>query len=238
MSARSCASGMLFLVAASVGCRMVADGKNLEGVRLFQQGQPQAALQQFQQAIASQPQNADAYYNLAVVLHRQGKDAKDAQVLAQAESLYNQCLQLNREHTEGYRGLAVLLTETNRSDKAMTLLKNWVTTSPQNAEARVELARLYEEFGDRETAQLHLNQALLVDNYNHRAWAALGRLREVAGDYDQALANYQRSYSSNTFQPAVAERIAALSRVTTANGVVPSPLGSPRTVLTAPPIHR
>ncbi|MEX0819767.1 MAG: tetratricopeptide repeat protein [Pirellulaceae bacterium] len=202
------------LTMAATGCKMVADGQNIEGVRLEQQGQHHAALQQFQQAITSNPTNADAYYNMAATYHRIGVEQKDQRQLDQAETLYNQCLDLEEDHVDCRRGLAVLLTETGRSDRAFNLLKNWANSSPQLADARVELARLYEESGDYETAKLHLNKAILLEQHNSRAWAALGNIREQLGDTQQALANYQRSYNLNSFQPGVAQRIATLSGAT------------------------
>ncbi|MDA1055705.1 MAG: tetratricopeptide repeat protein [Planctomycetota bacterium] len=204
---------------ASTGCRMVADGQNIQGVRLQQQGQHHAALQSFQQAIASNPTNADAYYNMAATYHRIGVEQKDQRQLEQAETLYNQCLDLNENHVDCRRGLAVLLTETNRSGRAFNLMKNWANSSPQLADARVELARLYEESGDYETAKLHLHKANQLDQHNSRAWAALGNIREQLGDTQQALANYQRSYNLNSFQPGVAQRIASLSGTPVGGGV-------------------
>ncbi|HUG71282.1 MAG TPA: tetratricopeptide repeat protein [Pirellulaceae bacterium] len=206
------------ITVSSTGCRIVADGQNIEGVRLEQQGQHHAALQQFQQAIASNPTNADAFYNMAATYHRMGIQQRDQKQIDQAETLYNQCLDLNEDHVDCRRGLAVLLTETDRSDRAFNLMKNWANSSPQLAEARVELARLYEESGDYETAKLHLNKAILLDQHNSRAWAALGNIREQLGDTQQALANYQRSYNLNGFQPGVAQRIASLSGTTMGGG--------------------
>ncbi len=206
------------LLSFSAGCRMVADGQNIEGVRLEQQGQHHAALQRFQQAITSNPTNADAYYNMAATYHHIGIEENDKRQLEQAETLYNQCLDLDENHTDCRRGLAVLLTETNRSDRAFNLMKNWANSQPQLAEARIELARLYEESGDFETAKLHLNKAILLEQHNARAWAALGNIREQLGDQEQALANYQRSYNLNSFQPGVAQRIASLSRSTISGG--------------------
>ncbi len=224
------------LCASATGCRMVADGQNIQGVRLEQKGQHQAALQRFQQAVASNPTSADAYYNMAATYHRLGIQQKDQRQLDQAETLYNQCLDLNENHVDCRRGLAVLLTETDRADRAFNLMKNWANSNPQSAEARVELARLYEESGDFETAKLHLNKAILLDQHNSRAWAALGNIREQLGDTQQALANYQRSYNLNSFQPGVAQRIASLSRspvsggVSTSGGtrIVTRPLPGPR----------
>jgi Tfp pilus assembly protein PilF len=121
------------------------------------------------------------------------------------------------------------LAETGRSDRAFNLLKNWAIRSPQVADARIELARLYEEFGEVDTAKIHLAEALQIDQHSARAWNALGRLREQAGDYTQALADYQRSYNLNHFQPEVAERIAALNR-TVSGGATLSGSGGTRMV--------
>ncbi len=222
-------SSLLLALMASGGCQFAATGHNQEGVRLFQQGQQHAALQQFQDAIAANPRNPDAYYNLAATIHRVGTQNSNREWQNQAETLYNQCLDLDPNHAECYRGLAVLLAETNRSDKAFALLKNWAVRSPTIADARVELARMYEEFGDKDTAQLQLHQALQVDPNSHRAWSALGRLREQSGDYTQALANYQRAFQLNGSQPQIAERIASLSR-SVPGATSPTPPGSTRIV--------
>lgn len=206
-----CTSLVLLAITAS-GCKIAADGQNLQGVRLYQQGQYDAAMQTFQKAVTSDPNNADAFYNMAATVHRVGVARNDTNLLGQAETLYNRCLDLDPNNTDCYRGLAVLLSETGRSDRAFTLLKNWAIRDPRNSEARIELARLYEEFGDVETAKVQLAEALQIDQYSARAWNALGRLREQSGDYAQALANYQQSYNLNRFQPEVAERIASLNR--------------------------
>ena len=223
-------------VSAGSGCQMAANGYNLQGKRLFEQGQRQAALQEFQRAVSADPKNADAYYNLAATMHQEGKMQGDKTMLAQAETLYNQCLDYAPDHVDCHRGLAVLLVETGRQDRAFKLLENWAMRSPNIAAARVELARMYEEFGDAETAKLHLVQAIKVDEHNSRAHAALGRLREQSGDYAQALANYQRATNQNNPPPGVTDRIAALNQavlgginVTVPGGTRTVDAGSPST---------
>jgi Flp pilus assembly protein TadD len=227
----------LTVLAAFSGCKLAADGKNLQGVRLYQQGQYDAALQTFQKAVATDPTNADAYYNMAATVHRVGVARNDSNALSQAEAFYNQCLDRSPDHPDCHRGLAVLLTETGRSDRAFNLLKNWSARSPQHPEAHIELARLYEEFGNLEPAKLELTEALQIDQHNARAWNALARLREQAGDYVQALANYQRSLEVNRFQPEVAERVAALNR-TISGGPGPGRPGDSRMVTSGTPTNR
>jgi tetratricopeptide (TPR) repeat protein len=103
-------------------------------------------------------------------------------------------------------------------------MRNWTTQSPQNADARIELARLYEEYTDPKSAELALNEALALDMKNWRAHAALGRLKEQAGDYPQALQNYQLAYQLNRFQPDLQQHIAMLqSRVPAAQAAGTTP---------------
>jgi tetratricopeptide (TPR) repeat protein len=227
---------LALLAMTACGCKVAADGQNLQGVRLYQQGQYDAAMQTFQKAVANDPSNADAFYNMAATVHRLGVARNDTNLLGQAESLYNRCLDLDPSNTDCYRGLAVLLSETGRSDRAFTLLQNWAMRDPKSPEARIELARLYEEFGDAQTAKVHLTEALQIDQYSARAWNALGRLREQSGDYVQALANYQQSYSLNRFQPEVAERIASLNRSIAQSGTTQAP--DTRTVTPSLPVNR
>jgi tetratricopeptide (TPR) repeat protein len=201
----------------SAGCQWAASGQNSVGARLYEQGQYSAALQRFQKAIANDPTNADGYYNLAATNHRLGNQRRDPQLLAQAESLYNQCLDHAPNHVECHRGLAVLLVDTGRPDRAFELMKNWAAQTPTYAEPLIELARLYQEAGKNEVAQKYLEDAIQRDGSNARAWLALGNLREQNGDLEQALRNYQQSLAINNLQPAAAARVAALSHQISAN---------------------
>jgi tetratricopeptide (TPR) repeat protein len=197
------------------GCSsFAARGMNAEGVRLFQNAQYVQAIQQFQQAIYSDPSNADGYYNMAAVYHQMGKAENRKPDLDQAENLYNQCLDRDPEHRDCYRGLAVLLVEQKRNDEAFRLLQGWCDRQPASPEARIELARLCEEFGDQKAAMQRLSEALTLDPNNSRALAAAGKLREQMGDQVQAMANYQRSLFFNRFQPEVAARLTSLQTAT------------------------
>ena len=204
------ASYLLLTLVTSAGCSLVAHGQNVEGVRLHQQGNYQAALVNFQQALASNPNSADAYYNLGATYHRLGKLYQRETDFDQAEGYYNQSLDHDPEHREAYRGLAVLLVEQGRSEEGFRLVEGWVDRSPSAAIPKIELARLFEEFGDRDAAKEHLVDALSVEPNNTQALAALGKIHEELGNYPQALADYQRSLAHDRFQPEVAARVVAL----------------------------
>jgi tetratricopeptide (TPR) repeat protein len=195
------------------GCtEFMAQQQNASGVRLYQQGQYADALRDFQEATYSNPRDADGYYNQAATYHRLGKQNHCESDLKLAEKFYNDCLDRNPNHTECYRGLAVLLAERGDKDAAFRLVQGWADREPKVADAKVELARLYDEFGNRQAAQTCLYEAIEAQPDNARALTALAKMRDDAGDKAQALANYQRSFNNDSRQPFVASRICALKK--------------------------
>ena len=106
-----------------------------------------------------------------------------------------------------------MLVDTGRGETAFNMLKKWTVAAPHLPDPHIELARLYEEFGDKETARRELDAAIQLAPMapqTARAWAARGRLREEAGDHQQALANYYQAYQANPFNPGVMARIASI----------------------------
>lgn len=218
-------------LAAAAGCGSIAaQGKNAEGVRLFDQARYPEAVQQFHEAIDDDPKNADGYYNLASAHHRQGTLNSDQAQLTQAEHYYRMCHDRDPDHRECYRGMAVLLVEQRRNDEAFKLVQDWADRQPGLAAPRIELARLYQESGDAESAKAHLLDALAVDHEDARALAALGQLREQTGETAQALADYQRSLWQDRFQPEVAARVTALKSALNPGVMMTAPSAPPQVV--------
>ena len=199
------------------GCHWASASQNSQGAAMYNQGQYTGAMEEFRKAIASNPSDPDGYYNLAATTHRLGNQRQDPNLIRQSEALYNQCLDHDPNHVDCHRGLAVLLVDSGRPDRAFTLMKNWAAQNPALAEPRIELARLYEEHGEPQTALKYLEDAVQSDANNRRAWLALARLRENGGDPVQALQNYQRALAlgGGALGPnatMATERVAALSR--------------------------
>ena len=167
------AAGLLLAaiaVACNSGCAWMSHSDNIAGVGFYQEGDFAAATQKFRQAIEADPTDADSYYNLAATYHRQGRLANQPAELQQAETYYHLCLDRNPDHRDCYRGLAVLLVEEKRSSDAFSLLQRWGERSPSSPEPKVELARLFQEFGDKKGAEANLQAALAIDPENARAW--------------------------------------------------------------------
>ncbi len=228
---RSASLMAALILTLAAGCTdFTAQGRNAEGVRLYSQGRYHEALRQFQEVTYADPMDADGYYNLAATYHRLGLLENRQPDLDQAENYYNQCLDRDPSHCECYRGLAVLLADQDRSEEAFRLLEGWVDRRPDSADAKIELARLFEEYGDRPAAKEHLIEALQIAPDNARALTALGKIREDMGEPEQALVDYQRSLWHDRFQPQVASRIAALRSTTTPSVSITAPDGGTRLV--------
>ena len=212
LSRVSAIAGLLALAISCVGCHMNSQGLNTEGVRLHQQGQFTPAIQKFSAALAANPRDPDAYYNLAATYHEMARLQPNQQTQQYAEEYYHRCLDIDPNHSECRRNLAVLLAQTGRSDKAQTMLENWVTTSPTAANARLRLAQYHEEIGNPDKAVTHIQEAIAIDNSNELAWKALGKHYELNGDLNRAISAYNKSFELNHFQKDVQTRIATLQR--------------------------
>lgn len=238
---RPCCVAVALLVGATTfsGCGLSAYQNNSTGVQLFEQGNYDGAARRFQQAIADDPAFADGYYNLASTHHRLWKLRGTPNDAAQAEQLYRLSIDRDAEHRESYRALATLMNEQGRSQEAFALIGNWAARSTQPAEARVELARLYQEYNDFASAQARLREAIELDPRNARAFAALAQLQEQIGDPSQALTNYARSFELDQAQPEVEQRIASLRSLQGASIFAPAATTpATRTAATPPAMAR
>lgn len=232
------ALGLILLTLALAGCNIGAQQNNVAGHQAYQSGNATQAIGRFQRAIAQNPRSPDAYYNLAATFYAMGRsqggqgvaaNAGATQYLGQAEQLYRQALSLDGNHPQAHRGLAGLLIETGRESSAFELINGWKERTPQSAEPLIELARLYQEYGDTQHAADLLSDAIRADSNNVRAYTAMGTLREEGGQDLLALDNYMRALQLGGGNQEVAGRVAQLQqRVANANGTQTNPGGAPR----------
>ena len=152
VSCRRAIVSILGLCLLSLGCNLGAQQSNIVGSQAFQNGNYLQALSRFQQSLAQNPNNPDANYNLAAIFYSMGKQQRNPQYFAQAEQLYRKAISLNGEHSEAHRGLTALLVETGREQHAFDLLDGWKQRMPNSAEPLIEIARLYQEYGDNQHA--------------------------------------------------------------------------------------
>jgi tetratricopeptide (TPR) repeat protein len=200
----------LFSMSAICGCNLGAQRQNAVGVEAYNSGQYPAAINEFQQAININPKDADAFYNLGATYYALGKQSKNQNYFQKAEQLYRQSIALNDQHTPAHRGLAAVLIETGQEKNAFDLINTWQQRYPNSADPTIELARLYQEYGDNRRATDLLADALRMDGQNVRALKAMGHIREVQGQTHLALDNYMRVLQIDSSQADVAAKVQTL----------------------------
>ena len=201
----------LFYIFLISGCQaMNAETHNAQGVTYLEQKKYDLALAEFEGARLQMPEAPNAYYNIGSTYHKIGLETKDPKMYSMAEQYYNICLTKDANHVNCHRGLAVLMVETARTDNAIALLKSWESQRPNDANPKIEIARLHQELGHNDEASQYLTAAIATDPGNIRACNALGMLRETAGDNEQALSLYKTSIAKNPDQADISSRIAAI----------------------------
>ena len=200
----------LLLPIVLTGCNATTQRQNIAGRAAFERGQHAQAINAFQQVLNRDPRNSDAYYNLAACYYDLGKRRQNRQYIDQAEQLYRQAIANNNGHIDAHRGLVGLLIETNREKHAFDLLDGWRQRAPQSTDPLIELARVYQEYGDNTRATDLLTDALKIDGRSVRALTAMGHIREIQGQNVLALNNYQRVLQINQSDPNAAAKVAQL----------------------------
>jgi Flp pilus assembly protein TadD len=176
---------------------------NEDGVYLFQHGEFTGAREEFQAALALQPENAGLLYNIGECYDRQGQKEK-------AEDFYNKCLQRDAGHARCRHALAVLLVRTGRRKQATYMIEDWLAREPKKAEPYAEDGWLWHQAGDLPQAQARLQQALNLDPHNVRALTEMGLVYEELGMPERARVLYERTLDQDSAQPEVKDRLNAL----------------------------
>jgi Flp pilus assembly protein TadD len=105
------------------------------------------------EALRLKPDYADAFTNLGIALHRQGKweEAADA---------FTNALRCNPRHIEAHCGLGAVRTRQGRLREALTHLQETVRLAPNHSQARNNLGGVLLELGWPEQALEHLREAI------------------------------------------------------------------------------
>ena len=176
---------------------------NRAGFYQYRAGNYAMAQQEFERAIANNPESADSFHNLAASCCRAGN-------FAEGEQYYRQALAIDPEHQPSYHNLALMMQQNGRDEEAGRLLQGWADTQPNSDAANVELAWYRKSHGDAVGAEQALVQALQLNPKNHTAASNLGDLYHEQGRAPEALALYEKSMHRRWDQPQVQERIASL----------------------------
>lgn len=202
---------MSISIGFSFGCASHnAQLKNAEGVQLFSQGSYDPAIKAFEEAIQLDANDANAYYNIASTQHHIAKTTGERERFEQAEVYYRLALSKNPDFAAAYRGLSVLYVDNGKEKEAFELLTAWATSRQDKIEPKMELARLYSEYGKVEDASNCIAAAYAISPEDPKVLRAFGYVREMSGDPNAALTAYKESLKHEPQQDDLVARVAYL----------------------------
>ena len=156
------------------------------GLALQAQGKLDAALVQFRQALALQPQHAQAHNNLGLALQELGQ-------LDTAVTHFRQALAARPDYAEAHTNLGLALQMQGHIETAIAQHQRALALQPQMAAAHCNLGSALQAHDQLESAAQSYRTALAIDPDFVKAHNNLGSLLHLQGAFDAALACYRQA---------------------------------------------
>jgi len=122
----------------------------------------------YREAIAREPQRADALYNLGNLLN-------DAQRYEEAIPLYERCLDLDPGNANHWHNYGIALRELNRVAEAEHALQLALQLDPRNADIWCNIGLVAHNQERFEQAKACYRQAIALDSHHSSSWHNLGQ---------------------------------------------------------------
>jgi tetratricopeptide (TPR) repeat protein len=111
---------------------------------------------------------------------------------SEAQTEFETTLQLDPHNTMALGQLADVLTARNQVSQAFSLVQQYVTTNPNDAEGHVLLGALNSASKNYHAAQTEFEHSIELDSNNVQAYLRLGQVYEALGETDLAIQRYQK----------------------------------------------
>jgi tetratricopeptide (TPR) repeat protein/mono/diheme cytochrome c family protein len=160
------------------------------GSALLAQSRTVEAKQEFETAVAANPKDFDALYNLASI-------EADANETSQAASLLETALSV-RKDADAERLLALIKAKQGAMAEAIAHMQAARDLNPKDAATHTYLARMYGQTKRWAEAVTEQKAALAIDGSHAEDWTLLGQLEQGAGNAAAAQQAYNKAASLKT----------------------------------------
>ena len=141
-----------------------------------------------QKCVELAPQDAEAHFNLGVLLKEQAR-------LEEAEASYAQAIALKPDYAEAHTNLGNTLKELGRSKEAAETFRQALELEPNFAEAHFNLGITLKELGRLEEAEASLRRATILKPDFAKAHDHLGDLLQILEKFEDAEVCYKKCIS-------------------------------------------
>lgn len=159
--------------------------------RKAKQGDYNAAIALLTQLIMRHPNRALDYNNRGLIYFQSGQRDK-------ALADYNKALQLNPELDSAYNNRANYYASNGQLAEALTDYETALDLNPGNTRTWINQAITFRELGLYDLALENLDMALMLGGLEDHIYAERGRTYHLRGDWNCAIADYQRTLATLT----------------------------------------
>ena len=178
------------------------------GIALNDQGDAEAAITHYRQAVELRPSYAEAHYNLGRLLAQKGQ-------FDEAIVHYEKALEINPADAEAHNNFGATLLANGHADEAIAHYRKALTIRPDYADASCNLASALLSKGDLDGAIGYYSACLAVSPNQAEAQYNLASALFQTGRMDEAIAHYQKALE---LHPESAEAHANLGSVFLSKG--------------------
>jgi tetratricopeptide (TPR) repeat protein len=148
-----------------------ADAKTAydEGSKFFESGKEVLAIDAFKQAVAFDPDMADAHFKLAMAYSLQEKDSDAEKSFGAAVDAYKKIIKGDPENSQAYFNLGRAYNKLNKDDDSEEALQRAVKLKPDDSSYNYELAAILVKLAQYNEAIKFLKKSMELDPDNTRA---------------------------------------------------------------------
>jgi tetratricopeptide (TPR) repeat protein len=163
-----------------------SENLRLSANRKARQGEYLEAIALFSQLIRRHPESANDYNNRGLIYFLTGQNE-------QAIADYNQALELNPALDSAYNNRANYYVSLGKLAEAMTDYEQALDLNPGNIRSWINQGITFREMGLYDLALENLDMALILGGLEDHIYGERGRTYELRGDWNCAIADYQRA---------------------------------------------
>ncbi len=177
------------------------------GVALYEQGDLDAAIAEYESAIEISSDYADVHINLGNALSDQGNAEEAIQE-------FHRAIEANPRDARAYNNLATTFGQLGLTDRAVDACRKAIELDPEIAAPHVNLAHALSLTGDLEEAAEEYRRAIELDPSDPQAHLKLGETLAALGETDEAIEEYSRALEiqSNSPEAHLAMGVAMISQ--------------------------